>query len=78
MVNRRVILTREEFEQLPAYSASLPTWGKHDDGRLLGVAEWKRQMSDCWLMGKAMLIDDNAIQIDWYIIDIDDALKEGG
>ena len=73
MVNRRVILTREEFEQLPTYSTSLPTWGKHNDGKLLGVTEWKRQASDCWLLGKATLIDD-AVQIDWYIIDTDDAL----
>ena len=71
MVDRRVLLTKEKFDQLPEYTASLPTWGKYDDGRLLGVAEWKRRVKEGWLMGKAALVDDDDVQIDWYIIDIE-------
>ncbi len=69
MVDRRVILTRNEFEQLPEYSASLPTWGEHENGSLLGTAEWKRRTTDGWLMGKAKAIR-GSVFIDWYIIDV--------
>ncbi|MBA7526216.1 hypothetical protein ES705_18377 [subsurface metagenome] len=70
MVDRFVELSQEEFDQLPEYSASLPTWGKYDDGRLLGTAEWKRRTNEGWLMGKATLEEDGGVRIDWYRIEV--------
>ena len=64
---RKVTLGTQEFDDLPEYSASLPTWGKYDDGRLLGTAKWKRKTKKGWLFGRATLEGDE-VRIDWYEI----------
>ena len=68
---RTVTLGTQEFDDLPEYSASLPTWGKYDDGRLLGTAEWKRKTKEGWILGRATLEGDD-VQIDWYKIVVAD------